>query len=482
MSFSNFCSVMWNKFKSWGTNKIKTFLLGLIGIKGILILLAIIAVIVVVTSIATMIAGAASEDEPEAGLSSATGTSWEQFIRYVETKEGGTNDGVYYFVEDDSYGVPTVGHGLALYNDGSGHKAELALYGYDTVALVNEYKSNGYVDSDVGHKICYTAKVLKVHADEIFSNHIYDKYQKIITDYGSYALKEYQYYALTDVQYRRGTLGPYKGDPGFSDQYSSLWSDSDNKYGEYDESTEPFSTDTLYNFFWNQGHSLPGVRTRKKEQWVLFKYGYYIPLNEYWQESTIFSGDLYNDDGSVNEEKIEELQKSFESTYNLVEGNLSGNNIGGRYDSTACKKVTGTYLGYSGNTQETVYADADDGVAYLGNNNIGIYQCTWWANGRASEYLGRKFEVHGNGGEIYANSAGKYNRGSEPKPNSLVSYTGSTYGHVAYVEAVDNVNGYYYISHAGSGNSWFGIEKVKIGEAPFSGYTIIGFVYLDEPI
>ena len=68
-----------------------------------------------------------------------------------------------------------------------------------------------------------------------------------------------------------------------------------------------------------------------------------------------------------------------------------------------------------------------------------------------------------------------------PRENSLAVFSGSRYGHVAYVEAVDNINKYYYISHAGSGTSWFGIDKVKFGSAPWSSYKLLGFLYLDSP-
>lgn len=196
---------------------------------------------------------------------------------------------------------------------------------------------------------------------------------------------------------------------------------------------------------------------------------------------------LYNSDGSVNEAKIQELEYAFENEFNLVRANLSGHNIGGTYNKESCTKVIGTFLGYSGKTGNTSYNDAS--VSYIANNGLGIYQCTWWANGRASEYLsqyGTKYKSYpsaaGNGGQIYNNNKW-FNSGKTPKPNSLVSYTSSssTYGHVAYVEAVDTKNNCYYISHAGSGASWFGIQKVTIGQGPW-GWNVVGFVYLDEPL
>jgi len=75
----------------------------------------------------------------------------------------------------------------------------------------------------------------------------------------------------------------------------------------------------------------------------------------------------------------------------------------------------------------------------------------------------------------------QYMVGDSPKLNSMVVYSGGNFGHVAYVEAIDTKNQCYYISHAGSGKSWFGIQKIPFGGAPWSGYAQLGFIYLDEP-
>ena len=76
-----------------------------------------------------------------------------------------------------------------------------------------------------------------------------------------------------------------------------------------------------------------------------------------------------------------------------------------------------------------------------------------------------------------------------PRVNSIISWSKGKYGHVAYVEAVDAKTGDIWISHAGGGNSWYGITKLtkSSGYAPaslsgtWSGYTLNGFVYLDQP-
>lgn len=124
-------------------------------------------------------------------------------------------------------------------------------------------------------------------------------------------------------------------------------------------------------------------------------------------------------------------------------------------------------------------------------NRLEPFQCTWWANGRASMYLeqhGTKYKtgyptLGGNGGEYYdinkANGWFKY--GQTPKPNSIISWRNGGYGHVAYVEGVSKDG--IYISHAGAGYSWYGIEKIPLDGSikKWSGYKLNGYIYLDEP-
>lgn len=400
--------------------------------------------------IAGLVGGELEVEAAENGMQSATGSSWEQFKRYVATKEGGGNDGTYYFVEDDGAGNPTIGHGLCLYISGNGHRTAFANYGIDTVQLVNDYLAGK------------TAKVEMNTCDQIWEEDVLKPlFDSITSSYTN--LTEYQCYALTDVKYRRGNTN------GFQNEYDTKWTSSDDQYGNYNEANEPFSTDTLYNFFWNGGHSLPGVRTRKQDQWVLFKYGYYRPLKEYWKENAVFSGDLYNDDGSVNEEKMEEHRSSLEAYFGLPTGKVSI-----MWQDVSVSGYTPTKEANSLNTM--------GGAAWN-------YQCTWWANVRANYYLKSKGgsilpnRSYGNGKEVATTLTQYFNSGDTPKPNSVFSMTncGGGYGHVAYVEAVDTVNGYYYVSHCGSGDYWHGINKVKIGNVPCGTLTDAGYIYLDSP-
>ena len=118
-------------------------------------------------------------------------------------------------------------------------------------------------------------------------------------------------------------------------------------------------------------------------------------------------------------------------------------------------------------------------------NSLGYLQCTWWANARASQFLGENYPtLGGNGGEYYRiNKENKwFEYGSEPRPNSLVTYVNDGAGHVAYVEAVDYVNGKIYISDAdGVRHLWLGVEELDM-DGEWCGMTPVGYIYLDSPI
>lgn len=121
-------------------------------------------------------------------------------------------------------------------------------------------------------------------------------------------------------------------------------------------------------------------------------------------------------------------------------------------------------------------------------NNLEPFQCTWWANGRASMYLemyGTKYHKYptqrGHGGSYYDINAqnGWFEYGSVPRPNSIISWKHGTYGHVAYVEGVasDGI----YISHAGSGESWYGVQKIPLDGTIWNYGKPNGYIYLDSP-
>lgn len=184
---------------------------------------------------------------------------------------------------------------------------------------------------------------------------------------------------------------------------------------------------------------------------------------------------LYNSDKTVNEKKIQELQKQLEKSHNLISAPKSGGWTS--VTSSDKQKVRGKYHGYNAST----------GYA---KNGLEPYQCTWWANGRASEYLeknGTKYKKYptnsGNGGDYFIKnkSNGWFKYGTTPKPNSLLStIVSSPYGHVLYIEAVDYKNKVYYASEAGGGRQWGGIQKYPFGYHKVDNINY-GFIYLSEP-
>ncbi|WP_289026657.1 GDSL-type esterase/lipase family protein [uncultured Flavonifractor sp.] len=201
------------------------------------------------------------------------------------------------------------------------------------------------------------------------------------------------------------------------------------------------------------------------------------PMSIFYQPTLVYGSgslgqDLNRPDGSINMEALAALQEELNALVGLEPGS-----------------------GYSPSSFDTANAKMPYLIPPM--NGLQPLQCTWWARARGLQYVmtfhpGRMTYTQynssnrGNGGEVYGNAkaAGIFATGTVPKPNSLVSFSsGSPYGHVAYVEAVDYVNRKYYISEAGSGSYWGGIKECNFGapgETARGNYRLIGFVYLDE--
>ena len=125
------------------------------------------------------------------------------------------------------------------------------------------------------------------------------------------------------------------------------------------------------------------------------------------------------------------------------------------------------------------------------------WQCTWWAWGRAAQYLDTAYGLDfaalcggktalGNGRDYY-NSLKPYFLGDmTPSANSLISWSCGQYGHVAYVEAVDE--GGIWISAADSGHTWRGVTYIPKSDSTTNPYPLNwfsggerlnGFIHLD---
>lgn len=124
------------------------------------------------------------------------------------------------------------------------------------------------------------------------------------------------------------------------------------------------------------------------------------------------------------------------------------------------------------------------------------WQCTWWVWGRAAQYLDLAYGLDlktlcggkdnfGHGGSYYRGLSAYFESDMTPAPNSIVSWSGGEFGHVAYVEAVDE-NGIW-VSAADSGHSWRGVTYIPKGDDPNNPYRLYwysaercnGFNHLD---
>lgn len=90
------------------------------------------------------------------------------------------------------------------------------------------------------------------------------------------------------------------------------------------------------------------------------------------------------------------------------------------------------------------------------NNDAAYGQCVWYVRGRMKEKLGKDWGAIGNANEVWYNAPqqSRLNASAENiKPNTVASYkvgaSGSQYGHVIYIEAVDGDTVYF--TEGGSG-------------------------------
>lgn len=177
---------------------------------------------------------------------------------------------------------------------------------------------------------------------------------------------------------------------------------------------------------------------------------------------------LYNDDGSVNESAIADLQKQLSTKLGLY--GPKDNGYGGPPISSDFER-------------QSPYKDTP------------AYQCFWFAGRRALEYI-NKFHLRDNrpgGDTALAGSKHANCKVSEFKKNPVANAyifwdLGTPYGHVAYVEAVDK-DGSLWISECNGGRGWSGVINKSPGGTKFApennysygtGGTCLGFFVLDR--
>lgn len=155
------------------------------------------------------------------------------------------------------------------------------------------------------------------------------------------------------------------------------------------------------------------------------------------------------------------------------------------------------YYGYSLQTGGLVRQDGWHKTADESGKDP--WQCTWWVWGRAAQYvqeaLGKDFKTlcggednFGHGKSYYDGLSDYFISDRNPTPNSVISWSCGSYGHVAYVEAVDA--GGIWVSMADSGHTWRGITYIRRVNSDSNPYplhwygweSLNGFNHLDQPI
>ena len=417
--------------------------------------------------------------EPRSVSQTNTATSsnsLSQFIRYLHSWEAGVTEGLAtyknssgvdcYKILPDGDGGYAVGYGVDI----DTHGAKMRALGYST--------NNG--------DLIPVEVVDQIEREELDSN------KSIIESrVAGLDLTEYQIYALLSRAYNCGPAGAVdytRGSPSlnFVDSYKRYWNqERDDRYKQ----TTTFDH-SLYTQYMSKPINSSGVlEGRRKSEWSLFQTGYFgydlkyegHGIDEYCVVGgtggaggtpTSFTNNinLYNSDGTVNTQAIDQLENWL--TVDLLNTKIHN----------------GTYEQQNG-PFATWWKSENNWFTSAGLE----FQCTWYVYGRASQYLqsiGSKYSswpgTKNNATKWYYSSTdggqNYFQCGSEPRANSIAVWSNGGAGHVAYVEAVDSVNQIVYISHAGGGKSWYGINSYSFNEMKtLYGYNLLGYVYLDSP-
>ena len=378
-------------------------------------------------------------------FSSIGGGSASQLLReYIREWEFGNNaltneDGTKYIIVDDGYGNLAVGYGIDIYNGG-----------YADLFLA------------AGYKIELGAEVDVEFVDALEEQTINNMTESVKAITSGLDLTEYQLAALISRSYNCGVNGALKnafGSPArdFVDSYIAYWNQEEDDQFEERNSNADFNhslyTQYMSKMVYASGSYSQGLARRRRSEWTLFQTGYYDVIGK-WH----FSGG-----GITTDEEAQALQEQIENEW-----------INTKY--------------HHGNS---AYQSGPFAKWWTSPINIlQPFQCTWWANGRASKYLeeygtGEYTQYptqYGDGKDYYfVNLAnGWFESGSTPRANSIVSWTHGQYGHVAYVEGVGSDG--IYISHAGGGESWFGVQKIPLDGSIWDYGTPDGYIYLDSPL
>lgn len=415
----------------------------------------------------------------------------------------------YYKVYDAKDDVYTVGYGVNINANFNAVKEALAEVG-TTINSLDD--------------ISYGMLLDKSAIDKVEDIAIQEKLDIVASETQGLDLTEYQIHALASRAYVHGTTSVSSGSSAkpFKQFYEQYWNeDTDDQYETLYEQYKDNQTATQeivskvnfeHGLFTNCldiyvspsfDSNYPGYEPRQRAEFTLFSTGYYSPLQTFYRKGGASPGDvqLLDSSGNVDVAACLELQMWFEE--NIFGNNIhAGTNIspGPGSHSINLDPSIGSGQYYSAKTLE--YAKkvgggphfeykSNSGYKAIGENGLGIFQCTWWAQSRATLYLtdngwtgayiGDRGAL-GDGGQVARNISNQYGIPintdiNSIRANSIASFSnGNGTGHVVYIEAVGN--DYYVISHCGSGHTWYGVDIVPKGSSVF--YRFNGSVCMDD--
>lgn len=299
-------------------------------------------------------------------------TSLKSFIRYFEgTKE----EGGQYVVYLDSGGNRTVGYGVNIEAQGGRFIAR----GIDPATI----KEGDKLEKELIDSI----------EDEIMG----EMQTTVESITSGLNLKVYQIHALTSRYYNCGNIS------GFKDAYNAYWKESDDEYGVA-ENASMYNHPLYTNYMSkptkdNKGNTLPGLVTRRKAEWILFKTGYYISSGNFYQEG----GDIIQLAKSIHEH-----MESNKYSYSLDTNQLATTF---EKSKTIKKSCCATYVCWV--LQEAGYvseAEHTDSTAALANLLIGK---GFTRISNRNEMQPGDVVIYEGHCEIYAGDGTVYNAGSE---------------------------------------------------------------------
>lgn len=359
--------------------------------------------------------------------SSACNTSTEDanLLTFINTFEGGesscTTDDHYagYKAYDGEDGTITIGHGITTPKISSS-TSYIDQNGWGKYFVDGEKK----LVNDKGEYILKVGTCIPID--------VLDKIQIYIieTDYAASIDKYAEQYGVTLYQYQKDAITSfnYNLGSGYTEELISAYANGGDE-GLWNEMKE-YTHATIDGEY----QELAGLKRRRKAEFALFITGDYTNTNP-----SVDDFDNYDSDGLMAQKMV--------CTSALGEDQI----IDGMRLTRPLRDNPFYY------NQETDFG----ALTGPGGSQTLEGECAWYATGRAKEYLSYinspfKWTANTDGGKFCSTSdAQKFNQGDEPKAGSLISWDFGEWGHVAFVEKV-NEDGTFDITEAGIPFGFYG--------------------------